>query len=305
MAFTDPPRCSRSAPRAVLTKGQAVEIYSFGKTIRLQEDKSSMLHENGPAGVAKRYNVSPKAIRDIWNRRTWTQETEHLWEVTDKPISRIPELLSSLRTAGIYRFCSAGFQGGRLTSHRKRDQLALPTTIYHCEIPIKDHDCLPNSSEAHLATSMHAGGGPQFQQDHVYAISDLQTSSPSFADVTSHGISSFRNKTSHIRAPSSFPPDYAQGLRAASPAAPPPAAALPPPIAPWALGPAGCFSDCAGVCAVCGAPCCRARADGRGAAALDDPSRPAGNYHYGAGGSPERWSLVSSVWILSTYPFMI
>jgi hypothetical protein len=26
-----------------------------------------------------RADVSPKAIRDIWNRRTWAAETQHLW----------------------------------------------------------------------------------------------------------------------------------------------------------------------------------------------------------------------------------
>jgi hypothetical protein len=26
------------------------------------------------------FNVSPKTIRDIWNRRTWATETRHLWK---------------------------------------------------------------------------------------------------------------------------------------------------------------------------------------------------------------------------------
>ena len=47
---------------------------------------------------------------------------------------------------------------------------------------------------------------------------------------------------------------------------PPTAAILPPPIAPWALGPAGCFRDSAGACGICGAPC-----GGTQAAASEDP----------------------------------
>jgi hypothetical protein len=33
---------------------------------------------------SKKYNVSPKSIRDILNRRTWTKETRHLW-AQDQP----------------------------------------------------------------------------------------------------------------------------------------------------------------------------------------------------------------------------
>ena len=29
--------------------------------------------------LARQFNVSPKAVRDIWNRRTWVPETRHLW----------------------------------------------------------------------------------------------------------------------------------------------------------------------------------------------------------------------------------
>jgi hypothetical protein len=115
------------------------------------------------------------------------------------------------------------------------------------------------------------------QQKYAYTTPELQTSSPSFADVTSHGISCFHSLKCNSHSTSSSPSDYAQCLRAASPAAKTnPAAALPPPIAPWALGPAGCFRDCAGACAVCGAASggavCGGTACG-GAAGFDDPFR--------------------------------
>jgi hypothetical protein len=56
------------------------------------------------AAVAKKFNVSPKAIRDIWNRRTWTQETHHLWTEDEHPIIRLERKTykSSLRTPCAY-----------------------------------------------------------------------------------------------------------------------------------------------------------------------------------------------------------
>ena len=30
--------------------------------------------------VAQRFGVSPKTVRDIWNRRTWAHTTVHLWQ---------------------------------------------------------------------------------------------------------------------------------------------------------------------------------------------------------------------------------
>ncbi len=57
--------------RALLTEREAVEIYS------MRQSCSNLAAT--PAALSKHYNVSPKAIRDIWNRRTWGPETEHLW----------------------------------------------------------------------------------------------------------------------------------------------------------------------------------------------------------------------------------
>ena len=61
----------RAAPRAVLSAQQAIEIYSQRPV-------------SGTGGwrtliVAERFGVSPKTVRDIWNRRSWAPETRHLW----------------------------------------------------------------------------------------------------------------------------------------------------------------------------------------------------------------------------------
>lgn len=38
-----------------------------------------MRGKSGP--LASKYGVSPRTIRDIWNRKTWGYATEHLWSL--------------------------------------------------------------------------------------------------------------------------------------------------------------------------------------------------------------------------------
>ena len=54
-------------PRAVLTEKEAIEIYCFKYSL-----SSSDLSSNR---IARKYGVSPKTIRDIWNGRTWKRST--------------------------------------------------------------------------------------------------------------------------------------------------------------------------------------------------------------------------------------
>ena len=74
----------------VLTSALATEIYMHkirlqnqGKLAERHDQTSMMKGQSVP--VSKIYNVSAKTIRDIWNRRTWTFATCHLWE--DEPVS--------------------------------------------------------------------------------------------------------------------------------------------------------------------------------------------------------------------------
>ena len=70
----------------VLTPQLAKEIYThklafqtptnFGSCF---EAPSSML-KGKSSEIAKLYNVSPKTVRDIWNRKTWTFATCDLWK---------------------------------------------------------------------------------------------------------------------------------------------------------------------------------------------------------------------------------
>jgi hypothetical protein len=70
----------RLCPRALLTEREAVEIYLCRR--------SSSGHKVSTSALAEKYNISPKAIRDIWNRRTWAPETRHLWTENERPMIR-------------------------------------------------------------------------------------------------------------------------------------------------------------------------------------------------------------------------
>ena len=67
-----------------MTSDQAVEIYRY-KLLSLNGYlKDGMLLHHRAKGcsgpLALKYGVSPKAIRDIWNRRTWAFATVELWK---------------------------------------------------------------------------------------------------------------------------------------------------------------------------------------------------------------------------------
>ena len=70
--------------KVVLTPRLAVEIYLLKMKLENLEnsssckDKANML-KGRSVPVAKKYNVSAKTIRDVWNRRTWSFATESVW----------------------------------------------------------------------------------------------------------------------------------------------------------------------------------------------------------------------------------
>jgi hypothetical protein len=82
---------ARYRPRALLTQKEAVEIYLCRKSRPGQKVNTSML--------SRKYNISPKAIRDIWNRRTWAPETQHLWADDEFPMIRTKNSKKSLNNS--------------------------------------------------------------------------------------------------------------------------------------------------------------------------------------------------------------
>eukprot|EP00292_Cryptomonas_paramecium_P013682 CAMPEP_0113664654 /NCGR_PEP_ID=MMETSP0038_2-20120614/1859_1 /TAXON_ID=2898 /ORGANISM="Cryptomonas paramecium" /LENGTH=223 /DNA_ID=CAMNT_0000579899 /DNA_START=11 /DNA_END=682 /DNA_ORIENTATION=+ /assembly_acc=CAM_ASM_000170 len=72
-------------PRAVLSKEQAIQIYLYRKASSASLDPYLL---GNAAAVATIFRISPKTVRDIWNRRTWTEETQHLWTEGEQPVLR-------------------------------------------------------------------------------------------------------------------------------------------------------------------------------------------------------------------------
>lgn len=81
----------------ILTDDQAAEIYSL-KSDYMRETSTfdscfrsrAQKLKGKSSSVCKWYGVTSKTIRDIWNRRTWTKATHHLWqgEIFTKQVSR-------------------------------------------------------------------------------------------------------------------------------------------------------------------------------------------------------------------------
>jgi hypothetical protein len=101
--------------RIVLSEELAVEIY---KHKLVPSDKNGKMLKGRSATVAKFYNVSPKAIRDIWNHKTWKYATFHIWSGTFGPAT----------TKFGFSSCSQvdGMQAQSMTSSR-----SLEGTLHH------------------------------------------------------------------------------------------------------------------------------------------------------------------------------
>jgi hypothetical protein len=84
----------RSANSVMLTEHDAMNIYEIKIACTKQtsnEDAAyrSLRGQSGP--VSKLFGVSPRAIRDIWNRRTWAYVTKQLWSL--ESLQRDPDTL--------------------------------------------------------------------------------------------------------------------------------------------------------------------------------------------------------------------
>ena len=70
-------------PRIVLTSKIAREIFQLKATHDFGSLHSASLR------LASKYGVSSKAIRDIWNGRSWLEATYDLWNVEERPARRV------------------------------------------------------------------------------------------------------------------------------------------------------------------------------------------------------------------------
>jgi hypothetical protein len=63
--------------RRVLTEDEVIAIFSAGK-LRPGASTVKIWARGQILALAKKFNVTPKTIRDIWNRRTWRGATSRL-----------------------------------------------------------------------------------------------------------------------------------------------------------------------------------------------------------------------------------
>jgi hypothetical protein len=68
--------------RFVLNVGQARDIYELNYLASKRASTPNLLGQEVSNSVllAAQYGVSPKTIRDIWNRKTWAHTTADLFE---------------------------------------------------------------------------------------------------------------------------------------------------------------------------------------------------------------------------------
>jgi hypothetical protein len=212
-----------------------------------QREYECNLQNTTAVELAKTRDFSLKSVCNIWNRRTWTQRTKHLWEKKDRPTGRSARLLLLQRTST----CSGIESGGYKSDITSKPQ-CFPFQNYG--FAPDPQSSIPSFAEV---ASLEVHSKPQGCPFQNYGFGpDFQSQIPSFAEVASHDAHWLNTYNRPNRPSSSSPPYHAQSHSAASAAPPhPTAATLPPPIAPWALGPAGCFRDSAGACGICGAPC--------------------------------------------------
>jgi hypothetical protein len=64
-------------PRAVLQARQAMQIYLYRPRAHVAVPEPILRGDS--LAVGKRFGISPKAVRDIWTRRSWADETRSLW----------------------------------------------------------------------------------------------------------------------------------------------------------------------------------------------------------------------------------
>mmetsp|Transcript_18120 Transcript_18120/g.50028 ORF Transcript_18120/g.50028 Transcript_18120/m.50028 type:complete len:197 (-) Transcript_18120:971-1561(-) len=159
-------RAERSATkRAKLSSGEAAEIFK----LRIEGDCESLSAMTAKSNkIASMFNVSPKAVRDIWNQRTWRHATVGIGGNTDF----------------LQNFSAAGSRTGQtmISKSRKRNRNEDPERTKSDE-----NACFHKTSSAFFVDS---GRASQFEgRDFGYASRCVQGSSHCPQESADHGFS--------------------------------------------------------------------------------------------------------------------
>jgi hypothetical protein len=85
--------------RVILTEQQAVEICKMKPAVPVTGNL--LRGESRSRIIAEHFGVSPKTVRDIWNRKTWVSTTMHLFEA--KPLEVTAVVSSRAMSVLIFR----------------------------------------------------------------------------------------------------------------------------------------------------------------------------------------------------------
>ena len=101
--------------KVILNKKLAAEIYEQKLSIvtRIAYDSCfkdlRALIRGKSSKVSVKYGVSPKTVRDIWNRHTWTNATGHLWE-RESQLTKVVRQFPASDSGSTHQILSDHFQ---------------------------------------------------------------------------------------------------------------------------------------------------------------------------------------------------
>ena len=74
-------------PRVILTEKQAAEICAMKPAVPITG--ILLRGESRSRIIAEHFGISPKTVRDIWNRKTWVSATMHLFELGSTEVNPV------------------------------------------------------------------------------------------------------------------------------------------------------------------------------------------------------------------------
>ena len=156
------PALSQAAKDSVINASQAIEIF-LAKARRKSRDPASRM-------LAEEYGISMKAVRDIWNFRTWKWETMPYWSQEDLHDFLMKHLCTGCRLKGV---CSLQEACGSCAFPRRRGRRPV---VNKATPPVLHSDAVLSRRPTEAKEDMHAQAAaplllfPLFQQADDYKI---------------------------------------------------------------------------------------------------------------------------------------
>mmetsp|Transcript_13984 Transcript_13984/g.28924 ORF Transcript_13984/g.28924 Transcript_13984/m.28924 type:complete len:362 (+) Transcript_13984:427-1512(+) len=157
-------------PRVRLSLENVLEIFN-NRPLRFEQDQTFVPSPRTSRRLANQFRISDRAVRDIWNRRSWRDVTQQLWSLAevaadpDAAPSVDPSVLSQVRPAQVRR---PGRPRGAADSYDRRAAQAAAAAGGHVTPPhgddhvddhVGNHETVEAEHEAELAGAVLSGAG--------------------------------------------------------------------------------------------------------------------------------------------------